>query len=176
MTILNDAVQDLFSCDFRRFVQSSVIFRHVLVILSIFLFTFILGSYTENAIVQVAKDEEDESKSEGFMTPLQVLYEYGKYTLMIYGMFLLTTKCDLRFLIPAFLLIVALVFLYTYDIYTKKRSKEILQTPVVQGIEWSIVGLLVVGFGVYAFKQYSEHKNTWNALTFLFGTAKCRGM
>jgi len=170
LTILGGFVQDLFSCELQRFVKSSIVFRHILVILSIFIFTFVLGWYTDKALLSAKEAQESQ---EGFSLD-KTLYKYIKYTFLIYGIFLVTTKCDIRLLLPALIIVSLLIFLYIDKIYNKNNKDIADNGKIIQGMEITIIALLVIGFIIYATRQYKDHTKTWNTLTFIFGNANCR--
>lgn len=174
LTILGGFVQDLFSCELQRFIKSSIIFRHILVLLSIFIFTFVLGWYTDKALLSAKEAQESQEATEGFSLN-ETLYKYIKYTFLIYGIFLATTKCDIRFLLPVLIIVSLLIFLYVDKIYNKNIKDIADNGKIIQGMEITVISLLVIGFIIYAMRQYKDHSKTWNTLTFIFGNANCRG-
>ena len=173
LTILGGFVQDLFSCELQRFIKSSVMFRHILVLLSIFIFTFVLGWYTDKALISAKEAQDSQETKEGFSLD-KTLYKYIKYTFLIYGIFLLTTKCDIRFLLPTLLIVSLLIFLYIDRIYNKNNKDISENGMIIQGMEITVLSLLIIGFIVYTLRQYKDHSKHWNTLTFIFGNANCR--
>lgn len=170
LTILGGFVQDLFSCELQRFVKTSIVFKHILVLLTIFIFTFVLGWYTDKALLSAKEAQETQ---EGFSLD-KTLYKYIKYTFMIYGIFLITTKCDIRFLLPALIIVSLLIFLHINKLYNKNNKNLDDNSKIIQGMEITVISLLVIGFILYTMRQYKDHAKTWNILTYIFGNANCR--
>ena len=170
LTILGGFIQDLFSCELQRFIKSSIFIRHILVILTIFIFTFVLGWYTDKALLSAKEAQEAQ---EGFSLN-STLFKYIQYTFMIYLIFLITTKCDIRLLLPALIIVIVLILLYIDTIYNREEKGPGQTENIIILMEITTIVLLLIGFILYTMRQYKDHSKTWNTLTFIFGSAKCR--
>ena len=180
------AINSMLSCQLQKFMTESVIFRHLSLLLTIFIFTFIVGWYTPESIVS-AKDEEKKILEGMRARPVtqsiqkkntgdghKVLLLYGLYTLGIYLTILLTTHCELPYLLAFLSLLVVLFFKYLYDLFDYPGDPDIEAGKWKAGIlEYIAIAILLVGVGVYTMRQYKDHSSNWNTLTFIFGKPKC---
>jgi len=180
------AINSMLSCQLQKFMAESVIFRHLSLLLTIFIFTFIVGWYTPESIVS-AKDEEKKilegMRARAVTQSIQkkntgdghkVLLLYGMYTLGIYLAILLTTHCELPYLLAFLSLLVVLFFKYLYDLFDYPGDPDVEAGKWKAGIlEYVAIAILLVGVGVYTMRQYKDHASSWNTLTFIFGKPKC---
>jgi hypothetical protein len=180
------AINSMLSCQLQKFMAESVIFRHLSLLLTIFIFTFIVGWYTPESIVS-AKDEEKKilegMRARAVTQSIQkkntgdghkVLLLYGLYTLGIYLAILLTTHCELPYLLAFLSLLVVLFFKYLYDLFDYPGDPDVEAGKWKAGIlEYVAIAILLVGVGVYTMRQYKDHASSWNTLTFIFGKPKC---
>lgn len=190
------AINSMLSCQLQKFMTESVIFRHLSLLLTIFVLTFIVGWYTPESIVSAK--EEDTKILEGMRaqatairssSPLSqtgtikkkpnqsggdVLLTYGLYTLGIYLAILLTTHCELPYLLVFLSLLVILFFKYLYDLFDYTGDPEVETRRWSAGIlEYVSIAILLFGVGVYTIRQYKDHSSNWNTLTYIFGKPKC---
>ena len=188
------AINSMLSCQLQKFMAQSVIFRHLSLLLTIFIFTFIVGWYTPESIVS-AKEEEKKilegMRSQAVATrPItpstgsikkkttgdghKVLLLYALYTLGIYLTILLTTHCELPYLLAFLSLLVVLFFKYLYDLFDYPGDPDVEAGKWSAGIlEYIAIAILLVGVGVYTMRQYKDHSSNWNTLTFIFGKPTC---
>jgi hypothetical protein len=188
------AINSMLSCQLQKFMAQSVIFRHFSLLLTIFIFTFIVGWYTPESIVS-AKEEEKKilegMRSQAVATrPIapstgsikkkttgdghKVLLLYALYTLGIYLAILLTTHCELPYLLAFLSLLVVLFFKYLYDLFDYPGDPDVEAGKWKAGIlEYIAIAILLVGVGVYTMRQYKDHSSNWNTLTFIFGKPTC---
>lgn len=177
LTILGGGVQDLFSCELQRQIQRSLLFKHLLVIISIYFFTFVLGWYTQGALKAVRDQQANESfETQKQKTPNDwLLVHYLIYTIGIYGLFILTTKCEFLYLMIVFVIVLGLLIFYLRRLY--RDEEDIEKTRVYETFfEYGALGILLFGFGMYAMRQYADHRADWNVFTFLFGSNSCRSV
>ena len=112
--------------------------------MNIFLFTFILGWYTEFSIFD-AKESFNKRNREGFSNDndnndnndnkslklnvlsikkeSSILIKYFGYSILIYLLFILTTKCELEYLIAFLILILASFIVFILKTYGKKEKE-----------------------------------------------------
>jgi len=108
--------------------------------------------------------------------------ETFQLALSIYVLFILFTKMSLTFTIIVFCLLAYIYINSTYiDYYKKSNPKknkneiEKLQNINKLGYIWISI-LIIIGFGLYFKKQYTEHYEDWNTMKFIFGVNKCDSM
>ena len=138
VVIISDKFFDVISCRLQRLITVNVFVRHFFIFMNIFLFTFILGWYTEFSIFD-AKQSFDENtkrkeefkgtddnklildklniKNEGI-----IILKYLGYSFLIYVIFLLTTKCELEYLLPFLILILASFIIFIIKTYGKDKK------------------------------------------------------
>ena len=138
VVIISDKFFDVISCRLQRLITINVFIRHFFIFMNIFLFTFILGWYTEFSIFD-AKQSFDENtkrkeefkgnddnklildklniKNEGI-----IILKYLGYSFLIYVIFLLTTKCELEYLLPFLILILASFIIFIIKTYGKDKK------------------------------------------------------
>jgi Ca2+/Na+ antiporter len=129
-------------------------------------------------IVLTETDKEDSDKS---------MLDYFLTTLVIYGIFVLSTKAKAQFVFPMLLLLLVDQLLKVYmDIREKKAKKENkkeddnseLSTSTLETIRsllgYGIMGFITVGFLSYYFRQRAEFGANFSTSKFLLGTFKCK--
>ena len=110
VVIVSDKFFDIISCRLQRLIIHSASVRHFFIFMNIFLFTFILGWYTEFSIFDAKESfnrEEFSDNEEGTLklnslsinVESGILIKYFSYSILIYLLFILTTKCELEYLI-----------------------------------------------------------------------------
>ena len=108
--------------------------------MNIFLFTFILGWYTEFSIFDAKqsfnkRNREDFKNNDGNLKlnlinikkEANILLKYFGYSILIYLIFILTTKCELEYLIVFLILILAsfIVFILKHMVKRKKIKTKL---------------------------------------------------
>jgi hypothetical protein len=186
------AINNMLSCQLQKFMAQSVVFRHLSLLLTIFIFTFIVGWYTPESIVSAKQEEKKilegmrsqaataatrpsgsiKNKSTG--DGHKVLILYALYTVGIYLALLLTTHCELPYLLTFLTLLVVLFFKYLYDLFDYPGDPDVEAGKWNAGIlEYIAIAILLAGVVVYTMRQYKDHASNWNTLTFIFGKPNC---
>ena len=98
--------------------------------------------------------------------------------LKIFIMFIIFTRMSLPFTIAAFFGVVSLYVMNEYiDYYEsdKEKNQEIIHklNQVNNILLYVLIFIIIVGFLLYANKQYREHKKDFSILKFIFGVLKC---
>lgn len=140
VVIISDKFFDIISCRLQRLIMHSSLVRHFFIFMNIFLFTFILGWYTEFSIFD-AKESFNKRNREGFSNDNEnsnrklklnvlsikkesgILIKYFGYSILIYLLFILTTKCELEYLIAFLILILASFIVFILKTYGKKEKE-----------------------------------------------------
>jgi 4-hydroxybenzoate polyprenyltransferase len=97
----------------------------------------------------------------------------------IFIMFIIFTRMSLPFTIVAFLGIVSLYVINQYiDYYEsdKEKNKEIIHKlkRVNNILLYIIIFIIIIGFILYTYKQYKDHKKDFSILKFIFGVLYCK--
>ena len=87
LVMFGSGITSLLNCNLQKFMYSNLYFKHVIVFFSILMFTFILNWYTPGSLVIVESFDEKEYQNR-YKYVLNSFY----YSLLIYGIFLLSTK------------------------------------------------------------------------------------
>ena len=143
VVIISDKFFDIISCRLQRLIMHSSLVRHFFIFMNIFLFTFILGWYTEFSIFDAKEsfnkrnreefnNNENENNNDNSNLKLNVLsirkesgiiIKYFGYSVLIYLLFILTTKCELEYLIAFLILILASFIVFILKTYGKKEKE-----------------------------------------------------
>tara|TARA_B100001287_G_scaffold275576_1_gene283583 strand:- start:32596 stop:33270 length:675 start_codon:yes stop_codon:yes gene_type:complete len=195
----------LLNCKVQKIVNDNILIQHVLVFLSIFLFTFILNWFTPSSLVlthEISPSPEQESfvnKSGKYTYVLSSL----KNSFIIYLIFLFSTKLTPLSQTIFFVLMLLLFFLFIFykielealsitekDVDKWYISKNYLN-QLVNGKDTTLLYILhnimslgyfttvinlVIGIILYYKKQRKEHAKDWDVIKFIFGVEKCDSM
>ena len=143
IVIISEKFFDLISCRLQKLIIKNLYVKHIFILLNIFLFTFILGWYTEFSIydaksgftenfnrnnlnkkekldiVNSVESNETVNLFKDIFPEGKIIVRYFFYSFLIYIIFLLTTKCQFEFLI----VFLALIFLSFIIFILKTYSK-----------------------------------------------------
>lgn len=132
VVIASEQLFSILSCGLQKLIINSRFMKHMFIVLNIFLFTFILGWYMEQSI-NVPKQEY--KKKENFSNPndefslyelykeeINILGRYFLYTFLIYVIFIMTTKCEIKYLSIFFYLLIVLFILFLVRSYSKTEG------------------------------------------------------
>jgi Ca2+/Na+ antiporter len=157
----------MLSCDFQRFMETNILAKHAV--------AFITAFYV---IVLTETDKEDGDKS---------MVDYFLTTLIIYGIFVLSTKAKAQFVFPMLLLLVLDQILKVYMEMREKKEKKAnkkgedsseLSTSTLETVRmllgYGIGGFITVGFLSYYFRQRAEFGANFSTSKFILGTFKCK--
>ena len=141
VVIVSDKFFDVISCRLQRLITNSSVVRHFFIFMNIFLFTFILGWYTEFSIFDAKKsfnknkrEREEFTNGDGdgdqlvlnklnIADEVKIILKYLGYSVLIYVIFLLTTKCELEYLVIFLVLILASFIIFIIKTYGKKENE-----------------------------------------------------
>ena len=112
--LITDSCSTILNCGLQRYISKSVLLKHVIIFLSIYIFTFILNWYTiDSIVVEKFENSEDDNdvKIVNFNESQQYLIKSFIYSVFIYVIFILSTKSEGKYLVFFLLGIVFMVFL-----------------------------------------------------------------
>lgn len=215
--LMSSECSQLMNCGLQRYIKNSNVIKHVMVFFSIYIFTFILNWYTlESLVVEkfVNASEETDNKVDILLKkevlvikPKKDNNKYLKksflYSLIIYLVFVLSTKNEGKFL---FAFLIGCLILVFFTIFTKTINSEIFDKmsenyiinneklisiiqehpnnindikKIANRINLMSVSPIILGsillYGTFQYyqRQYKEHNDNWNWLVFWLGKPKC---
>jgi hypothetical protein len=111
----------LLNCELQRFILHNNIIKHVIIFLSIFIFTFILDWYSPSSLVLSNKQVEEINKvnkinetyeNKNKNKQYNYIIESIKYTVLIYVLFILSSKQEKIFMYLFIILLFIIIILY----------------------------------------------------------------
>ena len=206
--LISGSCGEILNCGLQRFIQNSIWFKHVMILLSIYIFTFILNWYTIDSIVvenydnKVNKEEEEneEENKTGVNPRLRYLYESFLYSILIYIIFVISTKTEGKYLaifllLSVLLVIIQIILKALYGSYTELNLTNLFKSvndiknqdinmekfddnlililkflPFIYLITFMV---LITGLGKYYTRQRKDHTKNWDMIKFIFGNNKC---
>jgi len=188
----------LLNCGIQRFMRDTIYFKHFLIILSIYIFTFILNWYTFDslAIEQIENFNGNQHTELNIKNP--ALLKLGKwfiYSLAIYLVFLISTKSEVVYILIFFAYTIIAILLQiilksvSSSSYNKLASNLFITEKTYNGINKKFIiiihnlitsgffismTLLLFGLYKYFLRQYADHAHHWSTEMFIFGSSKCR--
>ena len=206
--LISGSCGEILNCGLQRFIQNTIWFKHVMILLSIYIFTFILNWYTIDSIVvenydnKVNKEEEEneEENKTGVNPRLRYLYESFLYSILIYIIFVISTKTEGKYLaifllLSVLLVIIQIILKALYGSYTELNLTNLFKSvndiknqdinmekfddnlililkflPFIYLITFMV---LITGLGKYYTRQRKDHTKNWDMIKFIFGNNKC---
>tara|TARA_B110001469_G_C9641481_1_gene322708 strand:+ start:2765 stop:3400 length:636 start_codon:yes stop_codon:yes gene_type:complete len=185
----------ILNCGLQRFMRDSIYFKHFLILLSIYIFTFILNWYTFDSLsISQLENFEDSKQMKLSYESLKKLGLWFLYSIAIYLLFLLSTKSEVTYILIFFAFTVLAIIvqiilksissssygnlankmIITSKDYNGKNKNSIIIAHNCLTIGFFIAFLLLcVGFYKYFNRQWIDHAHHWSTEKFLFGTSKC---
>jgi len=199
--LMSGQCSELMNCGLQRYIDKHNWIKHLMIFLSIYIFTFILNWYTFDSLVV-----ENFTSLTEVIDKRPYLERSFYYSVIIYVIFILSTKNEGLFLAVFLLGSISLVFgtIFTKaissNIYQDVQSKFLMSNDEVRKIKEKHEGkekeveqivlyqnimsvifvilllLLVVGSYRYYLRQYKDHKHHWSWLVFWMGSNKCASL
>ena len=194
--MIGGVISSLLNCSLQRFIKKSLVLKHLLVFLSIFIFTFILNWYTPySLVIEKMNNKNDPQK-------FKYISESLTYSIFIYILFIISSKQQEYFMYSFLILLTLIISVFIYylieinslkiDRYKLKNffiKKEYLQELTekesnintlyilhnLKSFLYMILFInLILGVYFYALKQMKDKKNNFNIILFIFGSHSCR--
>jgi hypothetical protein len=201
--IMSSYCSELMSCNLQKYIRKNNWVKHIMIFLSIYIFTFVLDWYSlEQLVVEKYKDIKQKFKNKTITD--NYLFQSLIYTLIIYVIFLLSTKNEGIYL---FTFIIGVLFLTFAIIITKSLNAKIFTlminkgyfitaetkanliskypddaedinkiakiTNIILGLFLILLIILIIGTYKYYLRQYSDHHKNWSWFTFWIGNHIC---
>lgn len=153
--LTSNFLRPLIPCNTARFVENSMVFRHIIAFMGLAFFT-------------IFADAEYEDFT-GFI-PLLVS------AVFVYAWFMISSKMSANWWIPLVLFLMILYYINTYRIHTKKISKDVATYLDYGEIAMVILSALVTFFGfiIYVGEKKIEYRGKFDFGTFILGTETCK--
>lgn len=199
VVLVSGYCSSLLNCGLQRYMIKSVYFKHFLIVLSIYIFTFILNWYTFDSLVipQQENFSTDEERVNNNLNSLKILGKWALYSIFIYLIFLLTTKSEVPFILifigfTIFAIIIQIIIKSISSAsYSDHANKLVITKDEYKGLNQNFVvgahnsvsvgfivtiGLVIYGFIKYFKRQWKDHAHHWKWEKFIFGTSKCKDL
>jgi uncharacterized membrane protein len=165
-------VAEVLSCQMRHFLISSSYARHIFAIIMIFAFIMFEGGWDF--------DHEEQEKFRNDWASGNTVHTMI-IALLVYMVFLISSKSKLIPNILFFGLLFILYFVNTYRDYLHKRGRitdETNNSTLVAETVLAIVAIIILiyGFVEYYFYQRDEYAGNFSLKTFLLGVRDCQSI
>ena len=187
----------ILNCSLQKFLKQNVLIKHFIIFFSIFIFTFVLGWYRFDALkVEQFSDEPNKLNKPNFVNN-NILWTYFKSTLLIYIIFIITTKNEgiyiIIFLLSSLLLTLLQVYIKSINknihklIHKKYYINQTLKNEIIKNVEginivqlnkivllhnitfiWFIILILLLLVGMYNYYLKQTKTHTKNWNWFKF--------
>lgn len=211
--LMSDQLSGVINCSLQKFLKGNILVRHIMIFLSIYLFTFIMNWYRIDNIrvIETFDDNNNNNSNDDYLEQniknnKKYLIESFFYTIVIYLIFIISTKNEgiylAIFLLGAILLVFGTILTKSINpkIYNNINSKYYLTENDIRLYKnkyknnkktveilskyhntMSIMGLvllsvLLIGSYNYYLKQFNEYKKNWSWIKFWFGNNKCSSL
>ena len=195
--------QFLLNCGLQKYVNNTIWVRHVMIFTAFYLFSYILGWYSYDSLLG-SSSKSNNSNNDNNKNKLNSdnFFKYFYYTLILYVIFLLSTKNSGLYLT---IFLIGLVIIVIGNIYNKSKNLDISNEiyklyfvnnekrqelkekyndvdnldsiitihNILSGISIFLIITLIFGAYKYYLKQSKDHSKNWSWLKFIFGTYKC---
>tara|TARA_Y100000817_G_scaffold311796_1_gene304524 strand:- start:5834 stop:6370 length:537 start_codon:yes stop_codon:yes gene_type:complete len=159
LAISGNFVAETLGCKTQKLLTNNMVAKHMV---SIFVLYFSLGLFSDKKA-----------------DPKQTI----KMTLIIYIMFVLFTKMDIKFTIIVFSLLAINYIISNYvDYYntfeeSSDEYKKVQTLNKIQRYLITMIGILIIiGFTLYFKKQYKDYNKNWSTKHFLLGIKNCKSL
>ncbi len=187
---------EILNCGLQKYMDHHIMIRHMLIFISIYIFTFVLNWYTFDSLyIQSLGEPEEEVVEKKTITKkinLAKLAKWFYYSVFIYIIFLISTKSEVQYILYFFYYIaLGLIAQIGLKSFSTKQYKQIYNKLFITSEDYNeenseyiipihnitsagfigIIGILCFGFYKYYLRQWKDHKKHWSWFKFLFGAA-----
>ena len=203
LVMFGSDINTLLNCGLRRSLQQNIFLIHIIVFVSIFVFTFVLNWYTPSSLVLT-----ESFQTEGIYDKYSYIVNSVGYSILIYVLFLLSTRQEHAFMFSFIILMIVTIgvfivfkiesestgidknafqnlqytskakILETMDgdqteLYAKNIDNVVNVHNVLVTLYYLILVNVLIGVGFYYRRQSIEHRHHWSLITFIFGKHTC---
>jgi len=165
-------INEILSCQMRRFLRDSRWFRHVIGICMVFVFIMLEGGWSFNP--------DQDNLAETNWSSGNVFHTLA-FSIGIYGLFLTSSKSRLTFNLVFFSMVLVIYFVNTYRnyLYDRKQITEDQNKTLLDGTKIVFfLTLVILAYGLYDYAIYQrrEHPNDFKWDIFFLGSYKCKSI
>ena len=144
---------EILGCNTQQLLSSSMFFKHLLQLISIYISMDIYDSKIKHPITKL------------------------KNTLLLYSIFIMFNKMNIYFTAIVSILILAIFIINNYIEYYKTIRKDTKTLEKINKII-SYVSLftILIGFIIYYLDKKGEYSKNWDMYKFIFGIPNCKGL
>lgn len=197
--LISGQCDDIMNCRLQKFIGANVWFKHVMIYMSIVVFTFVLNWYTYDSLapsivekfeaVQPALPEEKPIRHR-VRRSLNTIVRWFTVSAIVYLIFVISSKTEWEYLIVFLILILFSVMTKVFlkgivnqEQYAPLMERMFLRTAdynddvvvflhnLVTMMYIAIIVVLVIGCHTYYQRQRIEHADNWRWTAFFFGSA-----
>lgn len=164
MMISSNALLELYSCDLQKLVRENMFAKHTIAFILLF-------------FLVILSDSGNKSRS------LQVNFAYA---ILVYVMFIVTTKATLGFTLCTLGLLMVMFCMEQFkesivdDERTSKHTPYLLSSTTYDRIQtvlgFSVFVISLIGLGYYYKRETIEYANSFNMKKFVFGIPRCSSL
>tara|TARA_B110000879_G_C11148338_1_gene503449 strand:- start:381 stop:887 length:507 start_codon:yes stop_codon:yes gene_type:complete len=144
---------EILGCNTQQLLSSSMFFKHLLQLISIYISMDIYDSKIEHPITKL------------------------KNTLILYSIFLMFNKMNIYFTALVSLLILAIFIINNYIEYYKTIRKDTTTLEKINKIISNVsLFTILIGFIIYYLDKKGEYTKNWDMYKFIFGIPNCKGL
>jgi len=153
LTLSGNFFAEILGCNTQQLLSSSMFFKHLLQLISIYISMDIYDSKIKHPITKL------------------------KNTLLLYSIFIMFNKMNIYFTAIVSLLILTIFIINNYIEYYKTIRKE---TKFLEKINKIISNVslftILIGFIIYYLDKKGEYTKNWDMYKFIFGIPNCKGL
>ena len=144
---------EILGCNTQQLLSSSMFFKHLLQLISIYISMDIYDSKIKHPITKL------------------------KNTLLLYSIFLMFNKMNIYFTALVSLLILAIFIINNYIEYYKTIRKDTTTLEKINKIISNVsLFTILIGFIIYYLDKKGEYTKNWDMYKFIFGIPNCKGL
>lgn len=204
--LMSGSCSEIMNCGLQRYIKDNWWPKHVMLLLSIYIFTYILNWYTIDSLVvenfEHVAEKKEKTSSEKKLENISYLKKSLHYSLIIYLVFIVSTKSEGMYLFTFLLLAILVVFgtivnkSLNSEVFENLKDKimisdedkhDVLQQfpedqddvntiiktqNVISTLFVAGLGILLIGNYKYYQRQLRDHGSNWSWIVFWFGYNK----
>jgi hypothetical protein len=169
IVLMSGYISEILSCQLRRFIIENIVFRHIVMVIMIFVFIMLEGGWSFNYDLDATSNNNWASGN---------VLDTMLISIGIYAIFIISAKSRL---IPNLLFYGLIFIVYMINAHVNYLNSRNMISKDVQDIVSNVsLGLfgcagivLAYGFVDYVLYQRAEYKKKFNWVTFMLGVSKC---
>lgn len=169
LIISGNYLTEVLGCSMQRLLSNNQIVKHIAAFITLYVFVIFANDTSDN-----------------MSHPIDSI----KHTIIVYIVFLTTTRVHTYYSIPIALLIIAVIFIQALHSYKLHRlAKGIVYSDnklesyimhnydnIIKYMIIAIYGLCAIGYVHYLIEKRNEYRGNWSWKQFLLGVNKCKSL